>query len=351
MGISVDRFLIEDTRSEMWRHSRRETYARHSEIPATERFDFYLGYHMIFVLASRLLKTTSLAILEDWDTSTFEEWLDSHYLTLEDGNLLADLRSPPPLLRRSWIEQNISESWQWEISRIDFLEGLLARKCERTFICVSGYWSDTKDSYAEENYRVSSSLASNCTSRNLVSALLSCNDFNDYKLPSFGEDKFEVGDAEFNLKGWISQSHSYKKLDESDVHAAELPFPCEEIAEDYLKKLDLKFDALTGNIVDNEGAFCGYRELWTSPRSDDGYQHRFIRQGTRIYVSLEKLKQLCKKSGMDLLFEVQIQRKRSYYSKQEGTPDEVKYPRPYCNLYCFGDNGIIRDQYTSYQLR
>lgn len=350
-GLSVSNYSVEDRRTEMWRDGRKETYASHSEIPATERFSFYLGYHIIFLLASRLLKTTRLAVLEDWDTSTFEDWLNDHYLTLGKGNLLSDLRAPPPSKRRSWIGQDIAESWQWEVKREDFLEGLLARKGEKTYLCISGYWNDTKDSYNEETYRVSTALASDSTVKNLLSALLSCNDFSDYRLPKYGEDDFDIEDADFKLKGWISQSHDYKKLDESDPHAAELPFPSKEVAVELLDSLGLSFDSLTGKIVNSSKLLCGYREVWTTPNSADRHQERFFRNGSRIYLSLETLKELCEKRKIALVFKVEIRRRRSYYSGQEGIPDEVKHPRPYCNLYCFRGNGVIADQYTSYQLR
>ena len=350
-GLSVSNYSVEDQRTEMRSNGRKETYAMHRQIPATESYSFYLGYQMTFALASRLLKTASFAVLEDSDTPTFEDWLNDHYLTLEKGNLLSDLRSPPPLLRRDWVHQVITESWQWEITRQDFLEGLLTRKGDNTYLCIDGYWSDTKDSCCEETYRVSTALASGGTVKNLLSALLSCNDFHYYKLPEYGNEDFDVEDIDFKLKGWISESHEYKKLDESDPHAAELQFPSNEIAQEYLDFLGLRFDSVTGQIVDNNDSMCGYRELWTTPKSDDRHQERFFRHGSRIYLSLETLQRLCEKNMMALVFKVQIQRRKSYYSHQEGIPNEVKYPRPYCNLYSLREDGVIADQYSSYQLR
>lgn len=53
-GVTSDERFINDPRS----YGHKETYASHNSIPMTQPYDFYLGYHAIFTMASRLLKNT-----------------------------------------------------------------------------------------------------------------------------------------------------------------------------------------------------------------------------------------------------------------------------------------------------
>lgn len=84
--------------------------------------------------------------------------------------------------------------------------------------------------------------------------------------------------------------------------------------------------------------------------SNDRYSENIIRDGHRLYLSLDILKHLCVKTKLSLIFEVSIDRQSSTHDTD--IPDDVKYPGPYCNLYTLSKDGVIRDyQSRSYQLR
>lgn len=346
-GVISDERFIKDLRP----HGQKETHARHSSIPSTQPYDFYLGYHVIFTIASRLRK--KLPVVEskyEWEDDLWGDWLSGYLLSMDNGYFLADLRDPAPLVRRGWLREKTTDSWRWEIEYNDFLEGLLLSKNGKTFICVTGSWSDNDGSGNNETYSISSALVSVNNSSSLLKALVSCKNPHDYKLPSYNEEQFELDDSSFKMKGWLIEPDEYKKLDEIDPYAGELKFPMRRISKEYEELLHLNYCLLTRTYMDNEGDSQGFSETWTDTRNNDRYNESTIRDGNRLYLSLDVLKHLCVKTKLSLIFEVSINRQSSTYDRD--VPYDVKYPGPYCSLYTLSKDGIIKDyQSRSYQLR
>lgn len=349
-NVSVDDRYIEDGRIELWRSPHRKTYAKHFSIPEEEPYGFYLGYHVLCVIASRLLKSIPQADYQSWETEDISEWLLRYLPTLNRGYLLSDLRTPVPLERRRWVEEKHDDDWYWSVNKQDFLEGLLTKKDEKTYVCVSGYWSDNQDSKTE-SFRVSSALASSSTIHNLIDALITVDDFHSYKVPDYKDHDFESVKEGFKLKGWISQPDNYKRLDEVDAHADDIRYPVPFVASEFLDLLGLTYSEIEGSYKDTDGCNVGYFENWTEPK-DPGYKQteKDVRSGFRVYLSLHSIQKLCELTGLSLVFEVQIQRRQSFSSYRKDVPNEIKYPRAYCNVYSFGPDGVLSDQTTSYQL-
>jgi hypothetical protein len=349
--ITFDDTHIKDLRNGMWRNNHKETYASHSSTPTTQPYEFYLGYHAIFTMASRLFKQRPVAKSDnDWEDDRWQDWLSGYLLSMDNGYLLADLRDPAPCIRRGWLTEKISDSWRWEIQEKDFLEGLLFDKDDRTFICVTGSWSDNDSLGNNETYRISSALISTSNSDSLLKALVTCNNPHDYKLPSYNEDRFELDDSEFQMKGWLNEPDEYKRLDETDPYAGELKFPLRKVSEEYKELLELQYCFHKRSYQDTGNNLHGFSETWTDTRNNDRYSESSIREGNRLFISLDALKQLCVKTGLSLIFEVTINRQSSTYDRE--IPDDVKYPGPYCNLYTLSKDGVIKDyQSRSYQLR
>ncbi|MGK0272535.1 MAG: hypothetical protein ACI88H_003207 [Cocleimonas sp.] len=344
-GVIPDERFIRDPRH----HGHKETHSRHSSIPPTQSYDFYLGYHAIFTMASRLFK--KLPVVEgkyDREDDLWADWLSSYLLSMDNDYLLADLRDPPPLVRREWLREKTTDSWRWEIEYNDFLEGLLLSKDGRTFICVTGSWSDNDGSGNNETYRVSSSLVSPNNSTSLLKALVTCKDSNDYKLPDYNEEQFELDDSSFKMKGWLLDPNEYKRLDGIDPYAGELNFPMTQISQEHKELLELDYCFLTRSYIDNGSYSQGFTEMWTDAHTP--YNEGSIREGNRLYMSLDTLQKLCVKTDLSLIFKVSINRRSSTTDKE--LPDSVKYPKSYCSLYTLSKDGVIRDyQSRSYKLR
>lgn len=343
--IIPDERFIRDARN----YGHKETHSRHSDIPPTQPYDFYLGYHAIFTMASRLLK--KLPVVEgkyDWEDDLWADWLSGYLLSMDNGYFLADLRDPAPLVRRKWLNEKANDTWKWELEYNDFFEGLLSSKDDRTYICVNGSWSDNDGRGNNETYSLSSALVSVNNSTSLLKALVTCKDSNDYKLPYYNEEQFELDDSSFKMKGWLIEPSEYKKHDEIDPYAGELKFPMTKISQEYKELLKLDYCFLTKAYIDNESYSQGFTEMWTG--SHTPYNEGTIREGNRLYISLDAVQQLCVKTDSSLIFKVSINRRSTTTDKE--LPDSVKYPKSYCNLYTLSKDGVIRDyQSRSYQLR
>jgi len=350
-NVSVDDRYIEDGRIDLWRSPHRKTYAKHFSIPEEEPYDFYLGYQALCVIASRLLKSIPQADYHSWETEDISEWLLRYLPTLGSGYLLSDLRTPEPLERRRWVQEKHGDDWYWSLNKQDFLEGLLTKKDEVTYVCVRGDWSDNHD-YKVESYRVSSALASSSTIHNLINALITVDDFHSYKIPDYKDHDFESIKEGFKLKGWIAPPDNYKRLDEVDTHADDIRYPVPFVASEFLDLLGITYNEIEGSYKDSDGCHVGYFENWTEPK-DPGYKQteKDVRSGCRIYLSLQVIQKLCELTDLSLVFEVQIQRRQSSSSYRKDVPDEIRYPRAYCNVYSLGTAGVLSDQTTSYQLR
>jgi hypothetical protein len=346
-GVTPDDRFIRDPRN----YAHKETHSRHTSIPPTQPFDFYLGYHSIFTMASRLLKKMPVVKNEnDWDDDRWTEWLSNYLLSMNSGYFRSDLRDPAPFIRRKWLLEKSSDMWKWEIENKDFLEGLLLNVNNKTFICVNGYWSDNDGNQRKEDYHVCSALVTTKNSSSLLRALISCNSSQDYKLPLHSESEFELADPEFTLKGWLVEPNNYKKIDEVDPYAGELIFPIGKISEEHERLLNLDYCTLTKSYIDSAGECQGFSQTWTQTHSKNPLEYSPIREGNRLFISLDKLKDLCAKTELSLIFEITIKRQISTTDKD--IPDNVKYPRPYCNLYTLTKDGVIEDyKARGYQLR
>lgn len=350
-GVELFNGHIEDLRSGMWRNSNKETYASHSSTPTTQPYEFYLGYHAIFAMASRLLKQYPVTKNDnDWEDDPWQDWLSGYLLSMDDGYLLADLRDPAPFIRRGWLTEKVSDSWRWDIQKNDFLEGLLFDKNGKTFICVTGSWSDNDGNGNNETYSISSALISSSNSDSLLKALVTCSKPHGCKLSYYREDSVELDDSEFQMKGWLHEPDEYKRLDETDPYAGELKFPLIRVSEEYKELLGLQYCFHERSYQDTENNLQGFTEAWTDTLNHVRYSESSIREGNRLFISLDVLKQLCIKTGLSLIFEVSINRQSTTYERD--IPYDVKYPGPYCNLYTLSKDGVIKDyQSRSYKLR
>lgn len=351
-GISPDDNFIVEPRQELWHHTQRDTYSRHSNIPDTEPYDFYLAYHAIFVCASRLLR--EMPVVENsytYEENEWQEWFDRGYLSRHDGYWLSDRRDPYPINRRAWILDEKSSNWRWEIIKTDFLEGLLLNKNGDTYICVSGYWKDHDGKGNGESFHIRSALASTENSTSLLFALATCSNPYDFKLPDYEENTFEINETNFCLKGWIAETCDDKRLDGSDPHTGDISYPGLELNPEVISMLNLNHDREKREYKNSDNKLAAFCELWSEPTDDNRHTEKLVKYGSRLYVSLKELLILCKFEECCIIFDVQISRETNNRNYKRDETDEIKYPRDYFNLYCLTSDGKLRDPTENYQLR
>jgi len=351
-GISSNEKFLAEPRQELWRYSDKKTYSRHSDIPETEPYDFYLAYHAMYTIASRLLE--EMPIVENsygWVEDEWKEWFDRDYLSRHDGYWLADRRDPFPIERSSSVFEDKGDDWRWGISKNDFLESLLLNKNGVTFVCVHGSWNDNDGKGNGETFDISSAMASADNSMSLLTALVTCSNSYDVCLPSYNEESLETDLSGFCLKGWVVTPESNKRLDDSDPHTGDIRYPPIDLNPEVVKNLNLNHDIEKREYKDSDNHLVAFNELWSESSGDDRYTERLVRYGNRLYVSLKELLTLSKHAQSDFIFKVQISRESSIRNYNRDDSDEIKYPQPYFNLYCLTSDGKLRESTASYQLR
>jgi hypothetical protein len=348
--VNNDGSYLADPRSEIWQmqHSERETWHDHGSYPRSDNLSFYLSYHSLFVVASRLLQHMPVvAHNRDWEEDKWQAWLHRHMLTRSDGYWLSDRRDPAPLVRRAWFYQKKSENWRWEITPADFLDGLLVERNEETWLNVYGWWGDG-DSDREESFVISTALVSPLASDSLLNALTACPP-RDFKLPEYEEEHMEIDAHRFELKGWIWHEDTYVRLDEFDPHAGTIPYPPYQIGASIVKTLQMSvgIDLRKWYLPESGGASV-ISELWGTEKIS--HDEDPLRQGRRLSASLIFLKNLCTVLDCKLIIKVQVERRfrqKKYSSSEEGN----EYAPPYSKIYLLSADGKLRDTKTCFQLR
>ena len=346
----IDDEFIRDPRAKLWRSNRHEgeTWHSHSSYPRTDDYSFYLSDHAMLVVGAKLLLEMPVVYRRNSPEHHWSDWIRRHSLTRPDGRWLADRRDPAPLERRDWLQTKKSDDWRWEITRDDFLDGLLIQQDGETWLNIFGGWS-ANDGEREESFHISSALVSSETSRSLLNALFNCLSARDFKLPDYEEEGMEFETPPFELRGWIRRSYSYNGVDEYDPHAATIDYPPFEISKDITDRLSLTHDLEQREWRSPDAYKLSLRcALWSGEQITD--REGPPRQGKRLSASLTFLQKLCFVLKRELIIKVEIERKlrRSYYSRSD---DEFKYTEPSYKLYLLSADGKLRDENTSYQLR
>ena len=351
-GIKTDQSYIADPRNNIWRSSinERETYHSHGSYPNTDRYDFYLSYHSMLIVAGKLLKTMPVAHRNNWYEDEWEEWFNRHTLTRPDGHWLSDRRDPVPLEKRNWHYIKNIENWRSEISDYDFLDGMFSHRNGKYWLRVDGYWDEADDS-RRENFSVTTALVPKTTSQSLLNYLSSISNPYDAYLPNnereIDEDKFSL--YPFELTDWITRKSSETNLDKYDPYSGEISYPPYQIDETIVKEFNLSSDQEKRVwYIDDENDPSLICEIWSSekPRSDEDPR----RTGIRISSSLNFLKKVCKIRNCELIFNVKIDRHFRY--KQYSSDDnESKYKPPNFKFFIFSTDGKLRDENKNYKIR
>lgn len=351
--ICNDGSYINDPRQTLWNSSRYEnkTYHSHGGYPSVETYSFYLSYHAMFVVASRLLRNMPVLFKDGWDEEdAWDRWLNRHSLTRSDGFWLFDRRDAVPLREPEWLQENISEEWTEKIVDDYFLKKLLLSDHQDNWLNVYGSWEYGKssDSYREHVF-IASAMVSNEASQALLSALSSCENPHDYKLPEYQEEEMEFDLAPFHLKGWVVNDDLDEGLDKFDRLSGQIYYPVYRIGKSIAEKLNLQADEQYRNwYMDGKKESCLTCQDWGYEIANYGETEHL--RGMKLSASLEMLKKLCTAKKCELVIEVQIQR-RARESRYSGQSREKAYVPPKHKIYIFSPKGELRDEKGSVEFR
>ncbi|HRI34010.1 MAG TPA: hypothetical protein PLD02_09650, partial [Saprospiraceae bacterium] len=295
----------QDPRFALWESSYRnqETWHDHSSYPRTDDLNFYLSYHAMLVLASRLMEKMPIIKSRNWHDDPWKDWISRHQLTREDGFWLVDGRNPLPLNRPLWISEDKKDTWQSDISIDDFLNCLKDKANGEMWINVKGHWHE-KHNERIETYFISTALVPLKTSEAILKELSACNPY-DYKLPDFEEKEIET---DLGILGWISEPSFSKGLDGFDPYANGIHWPHYSVGNTIIEPLGLIID-FDSNYLQKTGSdlekvlTCNNWSSYKASREEEPDQ-----TGMRLKAKLSFLKHLCKTFDCSLIFDVNINR-------------------------------------------
>lgn len=315
----------QDPRGKLFRHS--ETSYYHSEYPKTDSLSFYLTYHSMMIVAGRLLDSFVASGKADckrlWK---FSSWLERHVLTLSDGTWLADRVDPFPKLSPL---RDTGKTWLYAIGNNNFDEALFTDG----LMTVAGCWSQFYSGF-EEQIQVESALVTPERSLALLRALQTANNFNSWKLPEGdNQDNNEIEQDGFLLRGWVLSPRQSNRLDKADPWSQNIRYPplrpCDFVI-DQLRLFSDKNERVWKGTLDGREQDLLWSEIWGNWNNVEEDDH-----GHRLLASRNFVDNFLKNTGMDLIVEVNIQRRTKSNGSWREDDGSWEFARPYCKLYLF----------------
>lgn len=322
----------EDQRESRKLFGEMETYASQSSYPRVDNHRFYLAYHAMMIAAGELLATMSThRNPEAAEQDEFAEWLSGHDLSRQDGRWLADRRDPAPLEWPTWRDQKKGDAAYRSVTLTDFEEAFRSGDT----LNVWGHWT-AADSKREQTVYVRSALVSPDKSMALLRALSTAS-AQDYLIPS-ARDSLQIDRSGFKLEGWIEDLSGERELDERDIWSGGVRFPPPSPSAGIIELMGLVTDSDRRVWLDGAKAKVLSSQVWghLEIRDEDNNPER----GERLQASLEFIKALLAKVDLDLIVEVQIERRRRYRPYETREKDDERIPKA-TKLYLIKVDGSV----------
>ena len=318
----------------------RETWHSHGSYPSTDDLSFYLSYHAMMTVAGKLLAAVPRHQAPNDPDNEFEEWLRRHLLSRQDGYWLADRRDPTPLEWPSWKNEKQEDGWRWSVCRSDFARVL---GLDEDKLNLSGYWN-TVSGQREEKIHISSALVTSDRSFALLRALQTAIDSRAYKIPDAG-DELEIAESDFQLKGWVENRDSETGRDEFDPWAGAIRYPSLKPAAFVCDLFQLKTDKESRVWwTETEGGRKEviWAQIWGSDRSQYGqYYETEGEHGRRLQASHTFITEFLGKVNMDLIIEIQIERRTLRERYERRKDGGLGYVPPYTKIFILRADGRI----------
>ncbi len=341
-GLIIDEWRHADLtgweKDERWRRKifeDRDASYRHTSYPRADDLRFYLSYHALMVVASRLLASTPLHQDPDDPENEFESWLHHHMLARTDMRWLADRRDADPLERPDWKNSRQEDNWRWSVARADF-DRVLGLKTSR--VIVWGDWTSVSG-YRLEAIEVRSALVTAEKSEALLRALQTTGSPHDYCIPR-AEDDSEIDEPDFWLRGWVTSRDKAHGIDELDPWVGNTSFPPLTPAAWVCEQLGLRVDDESrawSRQTGTEWQEVIWSRTWgrLSEQDDDAESEH----GERLETSVALIAHLLQETAMSLLIEARIKRRASHSRYEQDRNYETAYPPPYTRYFLLNRDG------------
>lgn len=272
---------------------------------------FYLGYHATMTTAGKLLETHPLHEDPEDDWSSFGHWLADHGLTRRDGLWLTDRRDSTPAELEE-LPKYRDEEWPGSLSDEDLMPLLRPREHG---IVVAGWWT-TYAGRRRQRTSINSALVTAARTDALGRALQTARSPQLYKVPDY-DDHLEIDQNGYAFKGWISETGSDRALDEFDPWAADISSRFFVPALPFVEMLGIKPDLAERIWRDSTGEPQLWLDIWSEGTGEDDSR---AGGGKRLIASSSLLDRLMEATGLNVLFEISVERKLAYddYERRRG---------------------------------
>lgn len=323
------------------RHKRKifkdmETNHSHGSYPRVDDLLFYLSYHAMMVVAGKLLATIPVHYDPDDKLDEFHNWLHGHDFSRQDGGWLADRRDPIPLERPLWKDEKETDEWRWSITRNDF-DRILLNTDDRMNLWGRWVWFE---GHREESIHVYSALVSPDRSMALLRALQSVDNPYDFRIPD-AEDDLQIDFEGFQLKGWIVDRSRDSGIDEQDPWSGSIMYPPPEPAGYIIDLMKLKSDNEHRRwFVQGDQSYVICSQVWGHFQDKDEEEIHY-ESGDRLQASFEFIMSLLHELKMDLIVEVQIERRLRYSRWERSNTDDSRFIPTNSRLFLIKADGSI----------
>jgi hypothetical protein len=325
-----------EARGNTWLHS-------HGELPVLERYATYLEWHAMLCVVGELLETHRLNEYEDRDDN-FEGWLDA-LLPAKVDHWQSDERVPTPLRASMWSPgAGGPNSWPESAEVVEFREELgLDETSHPGFLIVASYRND-RFWQKHQDIGVYTALVSPETASALLRALHTADDPTDFYIPDEGDHR-EIRTESHQMLGWLAENFDRERFDRRDPlkhDAAPLGrVPGNSVSDLLCLHQQPGASLRWTRLNETEMSFVG--ESWSDfPETFTSYESLWGSSGWRLWIRARDLQDFLQQRQMDLICEVQIER-RIDTDKQESWDPESKRPPILDRVFLLRRDGRIED--------
>lgn len=322
----------DERKSHLWSHD-------HGSFPKIERHSSYLEWHAMHCIVGELLKTNAV-FKPEYELEGLNYWI-SKFLPSTPPNWISDSRVATPLRTDFWIDSSQTNlAWLKETDDNDFVSEIKTSELQKEgWIVVAGSFTvhyKNKQIYTN----ISSALVTPDTATSLMRALQTASDPWDYRLPD-ENDRDEIDNFPHRLIGWLGRPSNDGMFDTADPLRYQTSTTNCVPGKDLIDYFSL---SKTGSepiwFSKNTGEIAFTYESWCDePEKDRDYEPDNRTDGWRLWAKADFVKEFLVNKKMDLIFEVQIERRIEEGYGSEKTNKSKKKDK----ILLFKGKGIIQD--------
>ncbi|MDK1313649.1 hypothetical protein [Pseudoalteromonas ardens] len=351
-GISFDSSHIPDPRSDLWKSQRNsyEVFNSRYSYPKIDNFTFYISYHLLLEVASRLLESMPVLHEEENDISAWDEWLKEHLILNNNRMLLSEYRNSMPIERRGWVQEKDHEDWRWQITASDFIDELIVTEDLTTWLNVGGKLSEYKDG-RKERISFTSILVPKKVAQSLLNTVTDFESHTyDCYLFNYCVDEHTPPNHPFYCIKWLSRNEENNDIESKDPFVGEIDARPFKLSHQINEVFEVTYsDDQKSCFLEYSKSICLKNKYWSDDKPLDS--DTYVRNGSYALASLEFLELICERMNVEIAIQVNIDRSYTSSSMHRNNNDELGYIPGYSKTFLLSKGGQLRDTRKGYQLR